>query len=91
MNITSDILHKLKPYFWDTDIEKLDFEEYSFFVIERLLEYGRPWQINWLVDNYTRFAIKDVVRKSINISKKTANFWAIHYKIPTKEVRCLQK
>ncbi len=32
----------LKRYFWDVDLAQLDVEKHSRFIIERILEYGRP-------------------------------------------------
>ena len=80
-----------KNLFWDFDIRKLDADKHSHFIIERVLQYGVPQDIRWLLTNYSDKDIIEVVKKSKNIDKKTANFGAIHFDIPTKEVLCLNR
>lgn len=81
----------LKPIFWDTDFEKLDFKKHSFYVIERILEYGDIPQIRLMQKMYPPSEIKAVVLKSRNLTQKSANFWADYYQLPKERVRCLSK
>ena len=81
----------LKNLFWDFDIEKIDLKKDREFIIERILKYGLPEQVNWLLDNYTEKLIVEVIKKSKNIDKKTANYWAIHFQIPKKNILCLKR
>ena len=60
--------------FWDVAIEKLDKETNSFFMIERLLEYGDIDDWQWLKENYTAEQIAGVAEKSRVISRKTKSF-----------------
>ncbi len=50
--------------FWDVVIEKLDKDTNSFFMIERILEYGDIDDWQWLKENYTAEQIADVAEKS---------------------------
>ena len=60
--------------FWDVAIEKLDKETNSFFMIERLLEYGDIDDWQWLKENYTAGQIASVADKSRVLSQKTKSF-----------------
>lgn len=81
----------LKRYFWDVDFIDLNKEEYSQFIIERILEYGDEKAVKWMRDNFTEEKIKTVVCKSKNISKKSANFWQILFNIKRNNILCLKK
>jgi len=77
--------------FWDVNIFTLDKNQHKRFIIERILKYGRPESIKWLLANYADQEIIEVVKLSKNIDRKTANYWAIHYHIPKEEVLCLNR
>ncbi|MEW6007215.1 MAG: hypothetical protein AB1595_03555 [bacterium] len=79
---------ELKRYFWDVKIK--DIKEYPVFVIERLLEYGDKDAISYLLSNFSKQRIKDVIKETRRISRKSANFWAFYLDIPKKEVKCLR-
>lgn len=81
----------LKGLFWDVDIEKVDPEKNSKFIIERVLKYGLTEHVNWLLHNYSERSIVEVVKKSKNIDRKTANYWAIHFHIPRQEILCIKR
>ena len=73
------IPYEFRHYFWDCDFEKLTWEKYSFFIAERLLNYGNIKEVKWLLHiSSTRF-IKKVVKESKNLDKKTRNFWQTIY------------
>jgi len=79
----------LKPLFWELDAEKLDVKENARQIIERILEFGNLHQVNWMRKTYPVETIKEAIRASRQLSPKSANFWALYYKIPQSEVRCL--
>ncbi|MBS1271949.1 MAG: hypothetical protein MAGBODY4_01085 [Candidatus Marinimicrobia bacterium] len=79
------------PLFWDVDIQALDTDQYAEFIIARILEMGRPEHVRWVMEKYTDSAIISAVKSSDNITRKTANFWAIYYDIPREEIRCFRK
>jgi hypothetical protein len=79
----------LKPVIWDYDFNTLDLEKHKKFVIARLMKYGRPEQIKWMLKRYPEEDIIETVKTSRNLDKRTANFWAVHYNIPKDEVKCL--
>jgi len=74
--------------FWDVDPQKLDAEHHKTFVIERILRFGQPTDIQWLLGQYTDAAIRSVIVNSRNIDRKTAAFWSVHLNIPREEISC---
>lgn len=81
----------LEKYFWDVDFKKLDPKKDSYFIIERILEEGDIKAINWMLKNFPKNIIKDVLQRSKKLSKKSANFWAIIFNIPKNKILCLRK
>jgi hypothetical protein len=67
----------LKPFFWDTDLSKIDLKENSRYVIQRILEFGDEASVQWLFSHYSHEEIKRVLKGSKKISKKSRNFWTI--------------
>ena len=87
----AEIYKLLKFFCWDVDINKVDLDKHKKFIIERILQYGRPKEVNWVLEYYTDEDIINVVKCSKNIDRKTANFWMIHYNIPKEDVLCLNR
>jgi hypothetical protein len=81
----------LKPLLWDTDSDLFDEREYSFALIERVLTFGTAEHIRWLLKKYSEEEIRAVVKKSIRIDKRTANYWAIKYNISRTEIKCFNR
>lgn len=77
--------------FWDIKPGELDFKKQSNFVIPRVLEHGQLKDIKWLLKKYKAEKIKKVLCQSRNLSEKTANFWAVYFKISKEKILCLQK
>lgn len=80
---------ELQPLFWDTNPNRLDLEADAFYIIERLLEWGNEDAIHWLLGQYRTEKIKEVVRLSRQLSRKTATYWSFILHIPIEECRCL--
>lgn len=80
-----------QKYFWDVDAQKLDADKYSTYIIERLLELGNPQSARWLLQRYSRRKIVRVLKKTCALSRMSANFWAIYFGLPRREIRCLSK
>src|SRR4030065_2627328 len=78
-------------YLWDVKIDSLDIKAHSGFVIERVLEYGDTDALSWLLKNYEKNKILDVLKKSKRISPKTGNFYALYFGIPKEELLCIRK
>lgn len=89
--MTQEEKNLLRSIFWDTDINKLDVMKYKKYTIERILQYGRMEHINWMMQNFSDDEIIDAVKNSLIIDRKTANYWALFYKINKDEILCFSK
>jgi hypothetical protein len=81
----------LKPYFWETDLARVNRRRHASYIIERIIEYGDDRAIHWLRANFTSAQIARVVRSSRAISPNTANLWALILRIPRGEIECFSK
>lgn len=88
-------VRKLPPlfykYFWEIDPRNLDIQKYKFYVIERLLELGDIKQIKWLLQNFSKKEIIEVVKKSRSISPKSAIFWSFYFNISYDLILCFKR
>ncbi len=81
----------LKKYFWDVNFSELSKENYSSFIIERILEYGDERAVKWMKKNFNISEIKNVICKSKNLSQKSANFWQFMFNLKRDKILCLKK
>lgn len=79
----------LKRYFWDVAFRQLDQDHATPLIIERVLEYGDPRSVRWLRRQFETATIRAVIRRSPNLSARSANFWARRYGVDRQRVRCL--
>lgn len=78
-------------YFWDVDFNNLDIDLDYFFILERILKFGRAEAIKWLLDSFKDNQIIEVIKNSIRIDLKTATFWMYHFNLKEEEIRCLNR
>lgn len=71
------ITKQIQPFFWETDLTKIDIEKNKLYIIERILELGDSEATRWLFSNFSLPDIKKTLEKSRRISKKSKNFWSI--------------
>jgi len=83
-------LASISHLLWDVDLASLDLERQKTFIIARVLKFGTPREIRWLLAHFGDADIIATVRTSAALDRKTATFWAIHFGIPLEEVRCLR-
>ena len=88
MNLIPKFIAK---YLWDVEIGKLDLQEHSTFIIERVLEYGDLEALSWINKSYKKDIITSTLKKSKKISSKSGNFYALFYSIPKKKLLCIRK
>ncbi|MCM8766296.1 MAG: hypothetical protein NC920_05635 [Candidatus Omnitrophica bacterium] len=81
----------LRKYFWDTDFEDIDKKTCSQSILARILEEGDERAVNWMLKNFNKEEIKEVLFQSRLVSPRSANFWAIVLGINRKKILCLQK
>lgn len=80
---------ELHHFFWEYHPEDLDLTQQRHLIIERILEYGDLPAYRWLLKTCSYQQIAEVVRKSRNLSRRTASLWQNLLDIPKKEVLCL--
>jgi hypothetical protein len=78
-------------YFWDIDPARLDVDEYSTYVLERLLEYGDRPSVSWMLEHFSRQEIVGALQTSHRLSPLSANFWALYFGLDKERVPCLSK
>lgn len=80
----------LSKYFWDVDFKTLGAND-TFFMIERILEYGDERAMKWILDNFSKMQIKQVLSKRKSFSKRSANYWSLIFGLPRNKILCLNK
>ena len=86
-----EVPSNIKTYLWDVDISNLSAKDHAKFIIERVLEYGNFESLKWLMENFTKEQIINVLETSKRLSPKTGNFFAMYYKVPKESFECLKK
>jgi hypothetical protein len=79
----------LQTLFWDTNLETFMPEAYPDYTIFRVLELGDETAIAWLRQTFSEAEIRRVLSAERRLSEKSANFWALVYKVPSREVAAL--
>jgi hypothetical protein len=67
----------VRPFFWDTEIEKIDIQKNRDYVIERILEVGDGAAVRWLFAMYPLEDIKRTLASSRTLSRKSRNYWEL--------------
>jgi hypothetical protein len=81
---------KVRRFFWDTNPESFDPIAYPAYTITRILEYGDEKAVAWLKETFAEEEIKHVIRAERRLTRRSANFWALVYRIPLEEVAALK-
>ena len=82
---------KLQAFFWDIRSADFDPKMYPEYTIARILELGNPEAVSWLQQNFTEEEITGVIRSERRLSARSANYWALIYRIPAEEVPALSQ
>ena len=80
----------LRLLFWDTNLDNFDPAAYPVYTIERVLEYGDEVAVAWLRRSFTEEQILDVLRTDRHLTPLSANFWALLFGVPAREVVALR-
>ena len=81
----------LKPLFWDTNLDTFIPEAYPDYTIFRVLELGDELAVGWLRETFSEEEIRRVLKSERRLSAKSANFWALVYEVPSREVAALDR
>ena len=83
------IPESIRPLVWDTDPDSLDPARHPHYMMERVLELGRPEACRWLFDYYGRDRVRDFLRTDgpRRLSLRALNYWA--FRLDIEERECL--
>lgn len=77
-----------KTYFWDIDLNKLDENNSKRLIIERVINFGKLHEIQFLKKYYgTEVVIKTLCNLNY-IDPKTLNFISLFFNIPKTKFKC---
>lgn len=79
----------LHTLFWDTNLENFKPEEHADYTIFRVLENGDEEALAWLRSTFSQADINKVLRTERRLSRKSAQFWALVFGVPSREVAAL--
>lgn len=82
---------RFAKYFWDVDSQRIDIQQYSQYVLERLLQFGDLTAVKWGLNQFGKNKVIEVIKTSRQINRKTANFFINIYNLKPKEVLCFNK
>ncbi len=80
----------LRSLFWDVNASTFDAAAYPEYTISRVLEFGDQNAIIWLKRTFTETQIVETLRNERRLSRKSANFWALIYRVPPGEIAALR-
>jgi hypothetical protein len=83
------IPQEINVFFWDVNPETFDPVSYPRYAIGRILEFGDERAVVCMKEMFSEAQIRDVIRSERRLSRRSANFWALVYRIPPDEVRAL--
>jgi len=77
-----------KHLFWDTDIDDINLEKHSRFIIERVVMRGNISDWKWMRQIYSKEIISRKIVEIRYLDQKTLSFLSVIYKIPKERFRC---
>jgi hypothetical protein len=80
---------EVRPFFWDVNLESFDPVSYPRYAIGRLLEFGDASAVAWMRQTFSDVQIREVICGERRLSRRSANFWALVYRIPPGEIAAL--
>ena len=83
------IQQHLQALFWDVNLDTFSPTAHPDYAIARILEFGDEPAIAWMRESFSATQIAHVIRTDRRLSRKSANYWALVYGIPSQEVAAL--
>ena len=81
----------LQTLFWDTNLSTFKPEAYPDYTIFRILEHGDEEALVWMRQTFPESEVRRVLSTERRLSRKSANYWALVYGIPSREVAALDE
>ncbi len=64
--------------FWDVNPDNIDPEKHARYIIERVLEFGKPDEVSWVFKQYPKEEIRRVLNPPrAQISGKSKALWSL--------------
>ncbi len=80
----------LHALFWDVDLTTFRPADYPDYTIARVLEIGDEDAVRWLRATFAEAEIRRVLGTERRLSRRSAGFWALVYRIPAGEIAALR-
>ena len=79
LRICYNIIMKFRQsLFWDTNPKKISAKKHTRYIIERVLEFGRPNEVGWVFKHYPKKVIKKILRlPRVQVSDKSKALWSL--------------
>ena len=77
MIMTTIITFEAKKYFWGDDLNELNWEKHSQYIIQTLLDKGDSASVTWLFEQIPSQEVLKML-PSLTLSSQTRNFWEIY-------------
>jgi len=86
-----NIINKFSAYlFWDVDRSRLDLDLNAYYIIPRVLDYGRLSDVKLLNIYYEEETIKRVIKEVRYLKPCTISFMSLIYNIPLEQFRAVE-
>ncbi len=64
--------------FWDVNPKNIDVKKNARYIIERVLEFGEPGEVGWVLRYYPKHTIKKVIGlPRVQLSPKSKALWSL--------------
>jgi hypothetical protein len=77
--------------FWDVNLDNFNPAAYPEYTIARVLELGDEKAVKWMKETFPEDEIKRIISTERRLSRKSANFWALVYRIAPQDVAALRE
>lgn len=80
----------LHALFWDVNLDNFDPAGHPKYTISRILELGDDDAVEWMEATFSEADIRKVILTDRTLSRKSANYWALVYRIAREDVAALR-
>lgn len=80
----------LHPLFWDVNLDNFVPTDFPTYTIGRILELGDDDAVQWMTQTFSEAQIRKVITTDRALSRKSAHYWALVYRIAPNDVAALR-
>jgi hypothetical protein len=80
----------LHALFWDISLQDFKPTAFPAYTVARILELGDEKAVAWLRETFSEDQVVEVIRTERRLSRRSANFWALVYRVPADQVAALK-